>query len=170
MSAPTDPPAPQTGTRQLLSGDRDALSAIDTVIGRAQRSLLVFDLELKGRGYNSPQRFEALRRFLQAGRQNEIRFALHETRGLEADCPRLLMLKQQFPTTIRIHRTVGVARSAQDPLLIADDHSYWHRLHYQHPRSVLLLDLTTSVRPLMERFEEIWESSEVAVVGGALGL
>lgn len=170
MSHPTDPPSPQTGIRQLLTGDREALDAMDTVIGRAQRTLMIFDFELKGRGFNSPQRFEALRRFLLAGRQNEVRIALHETRGLEADCPRLLMLKQQFSSAIRIHRTIGVARSAQDPLLIADDHSYWHRLHYQHPRSVLLLDQAFQVRPLIERFEEIWESSEVASVGGALGL
>lgn len=171
MSPPNDSLPPEhAGTRQLLSGERDALTAIDTVIARAQQSLMVFDHELKGRGYNSPTRYEVLRRFLLAGRQNTIRIALHEIRGLETDCPRLLMLKQQFPSAIRIHRTVGVARSAQDPLLIADDHSYWHRLHYQHPRSVLLLDTPIDARPLMERFEEIWESSEAAAVGSALGL
>ena len=171
MSQPPDPlPPADAGTRQLLTGERDALAAIEMVIARAQRRLMVFDHELKGRGYNSPQRFETLRTFLLASRQNDIRIALHETRGLEADCARLLMLKQQFPTSVRIHRTIGVARNAQDPLLLADDHSYWHRLHYQHPRSVLLLDSSVDARPLMERFEEIWESSEAAAVGGALGL
>jgi hypothetical protein len=140
------------------------------VVSRARQSLLIFDHDLKPRGFNSPQRCEALRAFLLAGRANKIHIALHETRGLEADCPRLVVLRQQFHSNITIHQTLGVARNANDPLIIADQNAYWHKLHYQHPRSVLVLDDALDTLALTERFNEIWESSEPAIVGGAAGL
>ncbi|MBL8518843.1 MAG: hypothetical protein JNM76_17910 [Betaproteobacteria bacterium] len=156
--------------RDILSGDREALVAIDTVIATAKRTLLVFDIGLKVRGYNSPQRCEVLRKFLLSSRDNRIRIALHEPRGLEADCPRLLNLMQQFQSGIRIHQTMGVACSAEDPFVIADDAAYWHKLHYQHPRSVLVMHDLQDTLALTERFNEIWESSAPAQVGGATGL
>lgn len=175
MSAPIDPAVSSPGSaveprRELLTGDKDAIVAVDTVIAHAKRRLLIFDIELKSRGFNSLPRCEVLRRFLLADRNNVIRIALHETRGLEADCPRLIALVQQFPSSIRIHQTVGVARGAPDPLVIADDTAFWHKLHYQHPRSVLALGDIQETLALAERFGEIWESSEPAPVGGATGL
>lgn len=175
MSGPTDRVDAGKGTelaprRDILSGDRDATAAIDLVIASAKQRLLIFDHALKTRGYNSPQRCEVLRRFLLASRTNEIRISLHEVAGLEADCPRLINLMQQFPGKVRIQQTVGVARSASDPFVIADDVAYWHKLHYQHPRSVLVMGDLLDTMALAERFAEIWESSEPAPVGGATGL
>lgn len=175
MSATTDPtghPSAESGAarREILSGDRDALAAIELVVSTAKRRLLVFDHDLKSRGYNSPQRFENLRRFLLAGRSNELRIALHETRGLEADCPRLVLLAQQFPHSVRLQQTVGIARNAPDPFVIADESAFWRKLHYQHPRSILAIGDVPDTVSLAERFSEIWESSEPVPVGGATGL
>jgi hypothetical protein len=166
-----DPPGESTKPeREILSGDRDALVAIDSVVAAAKRRLLIFDLSLKPRGFNNPQRCAVLRTLLLAARTNEIRIALHEVQGLESDCPRLIALAQQFPSSIRIHQTIGVARTAQDPFIIADEAAYWHKLHYQHPRSVLATGDIADTLALAERFEEIWESSEPAPVGGVTGL
>lgn len=175
MSVPAEPAGPTGGglgtpRREILMGDRDALAAIELVVSTAQRRLLIFDHDLKSRGYNSPLRFETLRKFLLALRGNEIRIALHETRGLEADCPRLVRLAQQFPGCIRMQQTVGVARTAADPFVIADESAYWHKLHYQHPRSILAIGDVPDTVALAERFSEIWESSEPVPVGGASGL
>lgn len=175
MSEPTDsrPSSPgptEPARRDILSGDRDATAAIDQVIAMAKHRLLIFDHDLKSRGFNSPQRYDALRRFLIAARTNEIRVSLHEASGLESTCPRLVSLMQQFPANFRIHQTMGVARSASDPFVIADDAAYWHKLHYQHPRSVLVIGDLQDTTALAERFTEIWECSEPAPVGGATGL
>jgi hypothetical protein len=156
--------------RDILTGDRDALAAMDMVIAKTKHELLIFDFELKSRGYNSPQRCEVLRKILLGGRDNRIRIALNEIRGLEADCPRLMNLAQQFPSALRIHQTIGVARGAEDPFVIADTAAYWRKLHYQHPRSVLVLNDLQDTLALTERFSEIWESSEPASVGGVTGL
>lgn len=155
---------------QLLTGHGDALVAIDAVIARAQRSILIFDVDLKDRGYNTPIRHDALRAFLLASRGNRLQIALHNTQELEADCPRLINLLRQFPSAIQIHRTTGVARDASDPFLIADDAHFWRKPHHQHPRSVLSLGSATDAKPLIERFGEIWESSEPGISSSTLGL
>ena len=64
----------------------------------------------------------------------------------------------------------GQAVLARDPVIIADDAHFWHKLHIDHPRSVMTLNSAADARPFVERFEEIWELSEVAVTGSSLGL
>lgn len=175
MSLPNESPQPsldgsQPGRREILSGDRDATAAIDLVISTAKHRLLIFDHDLKVRGFNSPQRCEVIRKLLISARTNEVRICLHEVAGLESACPRLISLMQQFPASFRIQQTIAIARSASDPFVIADDAAYWHKLHYQHPRSVLVMGDIQDTSALAERFAEIWESSDPVPVGGATGL
>jgi len=155
---------------QILSGNNDALTAIDAVIAQARRRLWIFDHTLKNRGYNAPPRYEALRSFMLGDRSRELRIVLHDTTGIEGYCPRLLMLLKQFSANMKIHRTIGVAREASDALVIADDAHFWRQLHYQHPRSVLTLHSPLDTKPLLDRFEEIWESAEPGVSAETSGL
>ena len=155
---------------RMIDGNVDAIKAIDEVIAKAATTLRIFDYSLDNRGFNSPERFEALRQFMLRSRANEIQIVLHNTDALERDCPRLLMLLRQFPTGVRIHRATGVAQQAQDPFIIADQMHFWHKLHYQHPRSVLTLNSHFDTKPLLDRFDEIWECSEFAVSASAIGL
>jgi len=156
---------------RILSGHIEAREAIENVIGKASRILRIFDHDdLAARGFNDLARNAVLRRFLMAGRSNEIRIALHDTDRLERDCPRLLNLLREHPVTIQIHRATGVALQANDPFIVADDAHFWRQLHYQHPRSVLSLGSAIDTKPLLERFEEIWLSSEAAVSATTIGL
>lgn len=155
---------------QIIEGNSDALTAIDAVIAQAGHRLWLFDHALKDRGYNAPARYEALRTFLLGDRSRELRVVLHETDTVARDCPRLMMLLKQFSTNIKIQRTIGVAREASDAFLIADDAHFWRKLHYQHPRSVLTLHSAADTKPLIDRFEEIWESSEPGVSAETTGL
>src|SRR5205814_3037071 len=104
----------------------ESLQAIDEVIDVADRTIKVFDVSLSNRGFNSPARAAALRAFLVRGRAHRILVALHETDLLERENPRLLTLLRQFPMSIEIHRTLAQARNANDPFVVADDHSVWH--------------------------------------------
>jgi hypothetical protein len=155
---------------RMLTGNVDAVSAIDEVVGKARRNLRVFDNALKDRGFNSPARFATLSDFLRRDRANQLLIALHETDGLELDCPRLLVLLRQFPDSIKINRTVGVAQQANDPFILADQAHFWHKLHYEHPRSILSLNSPADAKPLLDRFDEIWESTEHAVSPSPAGL
>jgi hypothetical protein len=155
--------------RQLF-GTAESLAAIDEVIAAAQRSIRIFDITLSGRGFNSPARADRLREFLVRGRAHRLQIALHETGLLERECPRLLILLRQFPMSIEIHRTIMQARNANDPCVIADDHSVWHQLHHEQPRAIVALHSPADALPIGLRFDEIWELSEPAVSATTLGL
>lgn len=168
MSTP-DNPEPRASYRQI-SSLAESRAAIDEVIAAAQKSLAVFDFTLDQRGYGDVGRIERLRHFLLAGRAHRLRIALHEPERLERHEPRLIMLLRQFPAAIEIHRTVGQARNAADPFVVADDHSVWHQLHHEQPRAIVALHSPQDASPLHDRFEEIWQLSEPAVGASTLGL
>jgi hypothetical protein len=153
-----------------LSGIAESQAAIDEVIAAARQTLRLFDMSLMHRGFNSPARIDGLRRFLVAGRAHRMLVALHEVEGLERDAPRLLALLRQFPMSIEIHRTIGQARKAMDPFLVADDHAAWHQLHHEQPRAIVALHSPPDAIPLVQRFDEIWELSEPCALGRVLGL
>lgn len=161
--------APKPSYRPI-SGIAESLAAIEEVVGVAQRALRIFDISLSNRGFNSPGLTEKLRQFLVAGRSHRIFIALHNTELLERESPRLLQLLRQFPMSIEIHRTLAQARNANDPFVVADDHSVWHQHHYEQPRAIVALHSPADAMPIMQRFDEIWELSEPAVSATTLGL
>ncbi|MGE5094516.1 MAG: hypothetical protein ACM3SO_05220 [Betaproteobacteria bacterium] len=161
--------APKRDYRALAS-IAESQAAIDEVIASAQRTLRIFDISLANRGFGSPARIERLRRLLVAGRAHRILIALHDAEGLERECPRLLTLLRQFPMSVEVHRTVGEARNAMDPFVVADDQSVWHQMHHDQPRAIVALHSPSDAIPLMQRFEEIWELSEACALGRVLGL
>ncbi|HET7546964.1 MAG TPA: hypothetical protein VFJ86_04305 [Usitatibacter sp.] len=162
-------PAPKPSYRPIF-GIADSLAAIEEVIAEATQTIRIFDINLASRGFNAPQRADRLRSFLVAGRAHRILIALRDTDLLERECPRLLALLRQFPMSIEIHRTVGEARNANDPFVLADDHSVWHQQHWQQPRAIAALHSPGDALPIAQRFEEIWELSEPAVSATTLGL
>lgn len=143
--------------------------AIDEVIAAARQRLRLFDLSLEGRGSNAPARIERLRELLAAGRAHRIEIALHEPEQVERDAPRLAMLARQYPTSVELRRTQGEARKANDPMVIADTHSAWHRMYHEHPRAIVALHSPADAVPLGQRFDEIWELSEPWALGRLLG-
>ncbi len=168
MSMPGTP-EPKASYRQI-EGNEQSRAAIDEVIGEAQKLLSIFDFTLDQRGYGNPARIEKLRHFLLAGRAHRIRIALHEPELLERHEPRLITLLRQFPAAIAIHRTVGQARNATDPFIVADDHSVWHLMHHEQYRAIVALHSPQDASPLRDRFEEIWLLTEPAVGSSTLGL
>ena len=153
-----------------VSGQGESRAAIDEVIAAAQKVLSIFDYTLDQRGYGDVVRIEKLRRFLLAGRAHRLRIALHEPEHLERHQPRLITLLRQFPGSIAIHRTVGQARNATDPFVVADDHSVWHLQHHDQSRAIVALHSPQDAAPLRDRFEEIWELSEPAISATTSGL
>ena len=161
--------APKESYRQI-SGLAESLAAIDEVVGAARSAIRIFDTTLSNRGFNSPGLAEKLRDFLVSGRAHRIFIALHDTALLERENPRLLMLLRQFPMSIEIHRTLAQARNANDPFVVADDHSVWHQLHFEQPRAIVALHSPADALPIMQRFDEIWQLSEPAVSATTTGL
>jgi hypothetical protein len=152
-----------------VQGNREYEEAIDIVLARPQRTLRIFDRHL-GSGYNSVQRYELLRDFLQRSRANRLYLVLHDASGLTRDCPRIINLLRQFSHAVTVHETEGQGKRACDPIALADERDYLHRFHYDDTRALLALDDPQGAHGLLQRFQEIWEASVPAVSATTLGL
>lgn len=153
-----------------LEGIREYTQAIDTVLQLARRTIRIFERDLDGIGFNSPQRQDLLRGFLLASRVNRLHVVVHDTGYLESRCPRVIHLLRQFSHGMQIHRTRPHAKSACDPMIIADDQHYLHRFHYDDSRALLGLYDPQGAHDLAQRFEELWEASEPGICATVLGL
>lgn len=173
-----DPLPDQSNTQpdivyRIMESNGEALTAIDSVVAIATREIRIFDTRpstLRERDFGRPSRIEALKTLLLKNRASRVRIALHEVTAMESELPRLLLLMQLHSSQLQIHRTVGQAREAHDVMLIADDAHSWRKPYFEHPRSVLTLDDPAAAKPFIDRFEEIWDSTELVSVGGATGL
>ncbi len=158
---------------QIIESKTEALLAIDQVIASAAHRLSIFDedpVHLREHGFGAPSRIAALRQYLLGNRQRQLVLVLHEVRAIESEVPRLVALVGHFSSQFAVRRTVGRAREAHDPMVLADRHSIWHHLHIGHPRSVLSMNDPEDCQPRAERFEDILESSEAVSVGSTAGL
>ena len=158
------------GERQLLDGEREYDAAIDRIIQAAQNTLHIFDIDFKRGGYGSAQRYELLQDFLRRGSGNTLAIVLHDVTHFTAHCPRLMNLLRLYSHAMTVYQATDRARAATDPFVIADELHYVHRLHRDHPRSVLALDDPNGARSIEGRFQEILEASHPAVFATTLGL
>lgn len=154
----------------ILHGEQLFTAAIDEIVQRAEREILVFDRDLGRGGYSSLTRAEALRNFLAKGRHNKLVILLHDTDFLTYRCPRLMQLIRLFSHSATVHQTGEEARTAQDSFILADGIHYLHRFHIDHARFRYGLDDATAVQPLKERFDQILETSVHTVSATTLGL
>jgi hypothetical protein len=152
-----------------FEGMREYEALIDQLIPQTQRTIRIFDKTLS-RAYNTPQRFEALRRFLLAGRANRLTIVLHEASTVERDCPRMIELLRLFSTAVKINETLKPAKQVYDPFVIFDASHYVHRFHYEHLRAAQGTNDVVGAQQLLDRYAEIWEASAPAVSANTTGL
>jgi hypothetical protein len=154
----------------ILHGEQLFSAAIDTIIQRAEREILIFDTDLGRGGYSSITRAELLGNFLAKGRNNRLVILLHDTDFLTHRCPRLMQLMRLFGHSLTVHKAGDEARPAQDSCVLADGAHYLHRFHIDHARFRYCLDDETAVQPLRERFDQILETSTHTISATTLGL
>jgi hypothetical protein len=152
-----------------FEGAREYEAVIDGMIPRTLRAIRVFENVLP-RSWNSPARHEALRQFLLASRINRLLIVVHDAGPVERECPRMVELVQQFGTAVRIHQTLTPAKGVYDPFVLFDGNHYVHRFHYRFLRAAQGTNDVAGTQLLLNRFEEIWEASTLAVTGGSTGL
>ena len=169
-STPPDVPAGPAPRDAVLDTLAAQAAAIDEILELAQQRVCVFDVDLSQTGWNTALRSERLGAFLRRQRNARLEIILHDTRWLEASCPRLLALQKLHAAAITVYRTGHEARRAMDPLLIADGRHFLHRFHIDHPRAALAIDKPQLARPLVMRFDEIWATGEPGHNATTLGL
>lgn len=168
-STPENAPAPQP-RQQSLDTVSAQVAALDELVGLAQHTIRVFDYDMSEMGWNSAARAERLSAFLRRSRTSKVEIIVHETRWLEASCPRLLALLRSFGDRITIYRTGPEARGASDPLVLVDGRHFLHRFHLEQPRATLAIESPQLAGPLVNRFDEIWATGEAGLTGTVLGI
>ncbi len=161
---------PVTPRRETLDTLAAQVAAIDELIGLAQRSVRVFDIDLSEMGWNRPERIDRLAAFLRRSRHARLEIIVHDTRYIEGRCARLTALQRLFGEAVVVRRTGPEARGAMDPLVIVDGRHYLHRFHIDRPGAALGILQPQALKPLIHRFDEIWATGEAGVQGNVLGL
>ena len=163
------PPVPAPREERL-----DTLAALvraqDELIALARQHVKVFDVDLSWGGWHTASRCEALSQFLRHDRAARLSVIVHDTRWLEASGSRFTALLTRHAHAMTLYRTGSGARAAMDPLLIVDDLHFLHRQHIDWPRATLSIGNRQRAMPLVERFDEIWETGEPGLAGSVLGL
>jgi len=152
-----------------FEGMREYEALIDGLIPQTQRAIRVFDQTL-ALPWNSPERFETLRRFLLANRANRLLIVVHNAEPIERERPRMVELVRQFGTAVRIHQTLSPAKHVYDPFVVFDANHYLHRFHFRFLRAAQGTNDLIGTRELLDRFVEIWDASAPAVSAGTSGL
>jgi hypothetical protein len=168
-ATPDAAPRPQPRQETLVTVSAQ-VAALDELVALAQHSIRVFDYDMSEMGWNSTARTERLSAFLRRSRTSKVEIIVHQTRWLEASCPRLIALLKSFGDRMTIYRTGPEARGASDPLVLVDGRHFLHRFHVEQPRASLAIESPQLAGPLVNRFEEIWATGEAGLTGTVLGI
>jgi hypothetical protein len=155
---------------QLLTSEAEYRRACDTVLGRAECELLIFDRDLRSLQLDHGTRLQSLSEFLAADRLRRIRIVLHDPGPLHRKTPRLMQLIARFSHLIDVRQSPDNLRHLADSHLLADDTHGVRRFHIEQPRSALVVDDPAYIHPWWQRFEELWELSHPCLQVNTTGL
>jgi hypothetical protein len=153
-----------------LDGNAEYAAALDILCGLAQHSLIIFEKNFEGIGFNSEARYNSLRRLLLSGPTARLHLLAHDTRPIALQCPRLMLLLRQFSHSMHIYQTPPHLLHLTEPFAVADELHYVRRFHFDDPRGILAQGDVEGARVLKSRFAEMWASSRPALSASTTGL
>lgn len=156
--------------RELLASWGDVQSALDRLLGLAEREIKIYDGNLERLKLGSSERCEHLRRLLRLRRTDCLRIALQDTTLLRRDNPRLMKLLADYSTGMTVMETADQLAHLRDTMILADDRHGLILFERNQPRSKLVVDEIDELRPYFERFEQIWQEGGSPVGATTLGL
>jgi hypothetical protein len=163
-------PVDATPQRIVLGRRSEYLDGFGKLLQLARRELRIFDQDLSELEMNSLSRVEMLARFLRESRNRRLYIALHDVEHVAKRCPRLIKLLGSHSAAMFIYKTEGDAAKVQDCFVLADGEHLVRRPVRTQARGVLVLNDPKEGQPMRERFDAIWESSELGVSANTTGL
>lgn len=155
---------------QLLTSETEYRQACDTVLGRAEHEILIFDRDLRTLQLDHKTRLQLLSDFLVADQLRRIRVVLHDPGPLHREAPRLMQLIARFSHLIDVRQSPDNLCHLADAHLLADDAQGVRRFHSDQPRSALILDDPAYIHPWRQRFDELWGLSHPCLQINTTGL
>ncbi|MDP2794929.1 MAG: hypothetical protein Q8O25_12775 [Sulfurisoma sp.] len=136
-------------------------AAIDAILRAACRELRIFDGDLERMALDDPARNALLFSFLGGGPERRLHIALHNPGLLRTRHPRLLKLIGSHGHQLEIRQTPDHLRKLADRFVLADESHGAIRFHVDHARGKLVSDENIEIHPLWQRFDDLWEESQV---------
>lgn len=167
MSTEQTDPAPE---RALITSRREYVDAVARVVGLARHEIRIFDPDLADLGLNNETMARVLHQFFVRGRTQRLFIAVHDTDFVARRAPHLMRLLGTFSGNMLIHKTQGDAARVQDCFVLGDEENFVRRRVAQQARGAVYLNDPKEARGMRERFDEIWESSHLAVSASTVGL
>ena len=165
----TEPVEPAT-ERTLLSTRRDYVESVARLLALARHEIRIFDPDLADTGLNTEAATRVLHQFFVRGRAQRLLIAVHDTDFVARRAPHLMRLFGTFSGGMLIHKTQGDAARVQDCFVLVDEAHFVRRRVAAQPRGALYLNDPREARGMRERFDDIWESSHLAVSASTVGL
>lgn len=167
MSTEQTGPEPE---RTLITSRREYVDAVARVVSLARHEIRIFDPDLADLGLNNDEAARQLHGFFIRGRTQRLLIAVHDTDFVSRRAPHLMRLLGTFSGNMLIHKTQGDAARVQDCFVLADEEHFVRRRVAQQARGAVYLNDPKEARGMRERFDEIWESSHLAVSASTVGL
>ena len=156
--------------RRLITLKSEYRQAVGRLLPLVQRELRIFDPDLAELELHTESNVRLLRDFLVRSRNNRLYIALHDVGFVSHRAPRLMGLLGTFSANMAIYRTTGDAARVQDCFLLCDELHLVRRGVAAQGRGAVYLNDPHEARAMRERFDQIWESSFLAVTPGQVGL
>jgi hypothetical protein len=154
----------------LLTSEAEYRQACDTILGRADYEILIFDRDLAALRLEEKARLEALANFIQMDGLRRIRVVLHDPDPVARNLPRLMQFIARFSHAVEVRQSPDNLRHLADTHVLADEGHGVRRFHVDQPRSALILDDPAYINPWRQRFEELWELSQPCLQLSTTGL
>lgn len=153
-----------------LTSMADYITALDTLCGLAQHSLVIFDKNFADIGLNSTASEHTLRHFLLDHPANRLHLLAHDARSATQYCPRLMALLRQFSHCMHIYQTPKHLTHLSEPFAVADEIHYTRRFHFDDPHGLFAHYDPERARVLKSKFDEMWAASRPGVTASTTGL
>lgn len=145
-------------------------SAMLDALGRATRTVVIFDPDLRETGLDNPASIAALETLCRASqRVDALRILVHSVDFIER-VPRLVALIAIFGHRATLRVTSASYQQQAQPFLVADERHFVTRFHEDGPRGKQGTDDLRSASALLGQFETMWVSGGSTTTGVPLGI
>ena len=145
-------------------------AACADILGRAQKSLCIFDKDLSCLKLENPANASLLRQFLATDPRHQLQIVLRDAQALLRNSPRLLKLMIDYPQNMIVFERSADLATLNDALLMVDGIHALVRFHQEQVRSKIIIDDSQQCRPYLQRFSDILNEGGERISPTPLGL
>ena len=157
--------------RELITSWNDYQAAIDRLLAMACHKICIYDEDLSQLQLDAATRLPHLQRTLKTTTSGPcLMIAVRNAEPLRRKNPLLMALLGSHNHLFAMQQTPPQFAHMRDAMILVDDQHALIRFERDQPRSKLLIDESTELKPYRSRFLEIWDEGGEAISNTVLGL